>query len=115
MLWMLQLKWQLTESHFQETSSMSDIMLKNHVKQTYNFTAGLGDCFLKCSSHEFCLSFNFHQLTSVCELNDATHKYFADDLHNVSSVIYMVYSLRTEARKLKSILIFFSKVLQLLS
>ena len=99
LLWMLQLKWQLTESHFQETSSMSDIMLKNHVKQTYNFTAGLGDCFLKCSSHEFCLSFNFHQLTSVCELNDATHKYFADDLHNVSSVIYMVYSLRTEARK----------------
>ena len=98
LLLVVQLEWQLVDSQFsvEGTTSVQDKMLKTHVIETFNLTAGLGDCMIKCDMNEFCLSFNFHRLSSVCELNDAIHLVFPEDFHNASHVIYMMFILRPQ-------------------
>ncbi|KXJ16582.1 Pentraxin-4 [Exaiptasia diaphana] len=94
-LWMTQHQYLADCQNFEELGiSLHGKMLTNHVKESLNTTAGLGDCFMTCAVREFCVSINYHQMTSACDLNDATDKAETADMRNTSLVIYMTYPLR---------------------
>lgn len=95
LLWMVQESgWQVYGSWPFEsaTSSFQDKRLSGSTIKTLFKPFNL--CFMECSSHPRCHSINFHFVSSLCELNEATHLSDPDALSHVPRVVYMMYAMR---------------------
>lgn len=67
---------------------------RNHQISNFSTKFLATQCAMECHRTPRCQSFNFASKTRQCQLNDATHDDFPDDLANDSSTTGVMYYLK---------------------